>query len=279
MWLSSEAVDRFVAEGYVRLAGAVSQDIAEACRDELWSATGYDRHDPRTWTDTLVRVNGLGTPPFRAAANTSVLHAAFDQLVGKRRWLPRNGLGTFPLRFPGTGEAQDAGWHVEASFTGPDGGWRVNLHSRGRALLMLFLFSEVTEHDAPTLIRVGSHLDVAPLLAPHGEAGLDWMTLCQRADQASASRPVAAATGSLGDVYLCHPFLVHRGQAHRGSEPRFMAQPPLELDGPLDLDAGRPSPIALAITSALQMNLGVSGPPFGRNTPRSGGRTKLGSCG
>ena len=37
-----------------------------------------------------------------------------------------------------------------------------------RALLMLFLFSEVGEDDAPTRIRVGSHLDVPPVLAPHG---------------------------------------------------------------------------------------------------------------
>jgi hypothetical protein len=28
-------------------------------------------------------------------------------------------------------------------------------------------------------------------------------------------------------VYLCHPFLVHAGQLHRGATPRFMAQPPL----------------------------------------------------
>jgi hypothetical protein len=40
----------------------------------------------------------------------------------------------------------------------------VNVTSRGRALLMLFLFSDVGELDAPTRIRSGSHLDVAPLV-------------------------------------------------------------------------------------------------------------------
>ena len=34
------------------------------------------------------------------AANTPRLHAAFDQLVGPGRWLPRGSLGTFPVRFP-----------------------------------------------------------------------------------------------------------------------------------------------------------------------------------
>lgn len=251
MSLTPEAVDRFIADGFVRLSAAVDRATAEQCRDELWAATGYDRHDPRTWADTLVRIDGLGTPPFRAAANGLMLRAAFDQLVGAGRWVPRTGLGTFPLRFPGVGEPRDAGWHVEASFAGPDGGWRVNVRSRGRALLMLFLFSDVGDDDAPTLIRVGSHLDVAPLLAPYGDEGLDWMTLCRRAVDTSANRPVAAATGSLGDVYLCHPFLVHSGQAHRGSEPRFMAQPPLEPIGLLDLDGDDPSPVAQAVTNAM----------------------------
>jgi hypothetical protein len=249
--LTSEAIDRFVVDGFVRLDGAVDEDVAGACRDELWDATGYDRHDPSTWTDTLVRVDSLDTPPFRAAANSPPLVEAFDQLVGPGRWVPRTGLGTFPLRFPGTGEAKDAGWHVEASFAGADGGWRVNLRSRGRALLMLFLFSDVGDLDAPTLIRVGSHLDVPPLLAEAGDEGMDWMTLCRRADAASASRAVAAATGSLGDVYLCHPFLVHSGQRHAGSQPRFMAQPPLEPAGSLDVDSSEPFPVERAIAQAL----------------------------
>ncbi|HEV7192618.1 MAG TPA: phytanoyl-CoA dioxygenase family protein [Jatrophihabitantaceae bacterium] len=251
MSLTADDVDRFLVEGFVRLDGAVDAETARECRDELWAATGYARDDRRTWTKTLVRIDAMGTPPFRAAANAPALLTAFDQLVGPGRWVPRTGLGTFPLRFPGGGEAREAGWHVEASFEGPDGGLRVNLHSRGRALLMLFLFSDVGEDDAPTLIRVGSHLDVAPLLAPFGEDGLDWMTLCQRENQSSASRPVTAATGSIGDVYLCHPFLVHSGQAHRGTEPRFMAQPPLVPVGSLNLDSNKQYPVGRAIRSAL----------------------------
>lgn len=39
---------------------------------------------------------------------------------------------------------------------------------------------------------------------------------------------VALATGSAGDVHLCHLFLVHAAQAHRGRSPWFMAPPPLE---------------------------------------------------
>ena len=37
----------------------------------------------------------------------------------------------------------------------------------------------------------------------------------------------ALVAGDAGTVYLCHPFLVHAAQVHRGTRPRFMAQPPL----------------------------------------------------
>jgi len=61
------------------------------------------------------------------------------------------------------------------SFAGADSNpndfssWRVNINSRGRALLMLFLFSDVGEQDAPARIRVGSHLEVAKILEAAGE--------------------------------------------------------------------------------------------------------------
>ena len=91
--------------------------------------------------------------------------------------------------------------------------WRVNVTSRGRALLMLFLFSDVGESDAPTRIRPGSHLDMARLLEPAGEAGMSHLML----DEIGSGRPEVVATGEAGAVYLCHPFLVHAAQMHRGS--------------------------------------------------------------
>src|SRR5437899_3223650 len=72
----------------------------------------------------------------------------------------------------------DAGWHIDTSFPpetvdpGDFLNWRVNVTSKGRALLMLFLFSDVGKDDAPTRIRVASHVNVARMLAPAGESGL-----------------------------------------------------------------------------------------------------------
>ncbi|WP_225586954.1 hypothetical protein [Algoriphagus sp. Y33] len=54
--------------------------------------------------------------------------------------------------------------------------WRSNINSKGRALLLLVLYSDVTEYDAPTIIYKGSHLDVAkfPSRRSHIARGTGW---------------------------------------------------------------------------------------------------------
>ena len=91
---------------------------------------------------------------------------------------------------------------------------------------------------------------MAPLLAPYGDAGAEFFAFCAEAVPATAHRPVALATGAAGDVYLLHPFLVHAAQRHRGSRPRFIAQPPLDPTGELDLDAAT-TPVERAVRLAL----------------------------
>ena len=131
--------------------------------------------------------------------------------------------------------------------------WRANVYSKGRVLLMLFLFSDVGVDDAPTRIRVGSHIDIARQLAPAGEAGLTLRELTSDGFAGSAHRREELATGPAGTVYLCHPFLVHSAQKHRGKEPRFMAQPPLLPREPICLkrSGSEYSPVEVAILQAL----------------------------
>lgn len=253
--VDDKAVTRFVRDGFVKIEQAVPPRVAQDCARLLWRETGYDPDDPATWKDPVVWVGGMAQGPFAAAANTHVLHEAFDLLVGAGRWQPRYSLGTFPLRFPHEEEPDDAGWHIEASYL-PEGAqhYHTNLRSRDRALLMLFLFSEVTEADSPTRIRVGSHLDVPAVLEPYGEDGASFLELGPLVDAASAHRPLAYATGRPGDVYLCHPFLVHAAQPHHGTRPRFLAQPPLHPAEPVRLE--RPDGDYSAVEFAIRRGLG-----------------------
>jgi hypothetical protein len=258
--LTDAQIQQFIHDGFVRIDAAFPHDLADECRSILWRDTGCDERDSRTWTKPVIRLGMYGQPPFAQAANTPVLHRAFDQLAGPGRWRPRADLGTFPVRFPSPNNPGDAGWHIDTSFPPETGDrsdyfdWRVNTASKGRALLLLFLFSDVGENDAPTRIRVASHFDIARRLAPAGESGLSLRQLAANGFIESAARREILATGDAGTVYLCHPFLVHAAQPHRGARPRFLAQPALPPAEPFLLNRidGAYSPVEQAIRIALQ---------------------------
>jgi hypothetical protein len=255
--LAPAEITAFIEQGFVKIENAFPRELAAQGRAILWRDSGCNPDVPSTWTKPVVRLGFYSQPPFVAAANTVALRRAFDQLVGPGRWVPPANLGTFPIRFPSPDDPGDAGWHVDASFgtENPDFmSWRVNVHSKGRALLMLFLFSDVGPDEAPTRIRVGSHLEMARLLAPAADEGRSLGDLARDNFAETAHCPEVTATGDAGTVFLCHPFLVHAAQPHHGTRPRFMAQPPLlPASGQLQLtrDDGDYAPVEEAIRQAL----------------------------
>lgn len=245
-------IEDFIRRGYLKLDNAFDADLARQGRAELWSAMGLSPDEPDRWTQPVIRLGFQTGQTFVSAANTPELHAAYDALVGEGRWLRPKGLGTFPVRFPSPQDPGDAGWHVDVSFGMDDPDFmagRANVKSRGRALLMLFLFSDVGPDDAPTRIRVGSHAVIARRLLSHGEEGLTLRELAGDGFASTEHCDEVEATGPAGTVYLCHPFLVHAAQSHRGTRPRFLAQPPLLPAGDFDPTLP-PSPVQVAIRRA-----------------------------
>ena len=100
--LTAPDVERFIRDGFIRLEAAFPRPLADECRGLLWASLGLD---PNTGG-----------------------------------WYPRPNVGTFPIRFPSTEDPGDAGWHIDGSYKVRDQ-LDVNLRSRERALLMLFLSS------------------------------------------------------------------------------------------------------------------------------------------
>ncbi|WP_339035767.1 phytanoyl-CoA dioxygenase family protein [Bradyrhizobium symbiodeficiens] len=250
--LTPRQVRNFIDDGFVKIENAFSTQLAKQCRDELWADIGLSPDQPEHWTQPVVRVGSKASPPFIEAGNAPPLHKAYDQLVGEGRWLAPKGLGTFPIRFPSTETSGDDGWHVDMSLgiANPDFmEWRANVKSSGRALLMLFLFSDIGPDDAPTRIRKGSHATMARELLPYGDAGATLRQLSAECYASTMDCEMTLATGAAGSVYLCHPFLVHAAQSHRGKQPRFMAQPALLPKGEFD-PALPPSPVQIAIRQA-----------------------------
>jgi len=246
-------IEGFVRDGYAVVRGAFDAATAAACRETIWAVLreqGVREDAPATWPP-LVHIDIPGGGLLDVAAMAPALISAYDELIGPGRWTPHvNAGGAVVVRFPSQDRA-NAGYHIEGSYSGPDGYW-VNVRSRARGLLALLLFTDVGPGDAPTRLVCGSHLHVPEFLAPYGEAGTSadaefWRpsVLC---------RPVAHATGRAGDVFLCHPFMVHTATwPHRGAAPRMIVQPAVHVRDGFALDGSDPSPVAQAIVAGLAM--------------------------
>ncbi|SHN26114.1 hypothetical protein SAMN04488057_114103 [Cyclobacterium lianum] len=251
--LSQEAISQFIQEGFLCLPDAFPDETARAVRKILWEGLPCDKNNPATWTAPVIRLGMYSDWPFIDSVNSPYLYSVFDELVGQDKWIPCRSVGTFPVRFPSAVPPNDVGKHVDASFPGKDPGnvfeWRINARSRGRALLMLVLYSDVGENDAPTIIYKGSHIDVAKILLQKDDSGLSFLELANRLEELPP-REKLFATGQAGTIYLCHPFLVHAAQAHSGINPRFMAQPPLLLKEEFSLSGTACSPVEQAIQLA-----------------------------
>ncbi len=236
--LSNKQVQEFIRNGYVRIDNAFSTKIAQDALTILWNDIPFDMSNPSDWKVPVIRLGMYAQKPFVDSINSKRLYSIFNQLVGEGKWIPCKSVGTFPVRFPTVEQPMDTGKHVDAGFPGDDPNnyleWRVNIYSKGRALLMLVLYSEVSPNDAPTVIYKKSHLDVAGVLASEGEMGLSFMELAAKLDTLPV-REKEYATGKAGTIYLCHPFLVHSAQPHTGTTPKLMAQPPLIAKGEFSL--------------------------------------------
>lgn len=219
-------VAAFVRDGFVKIERPGLRDVADAARAVLWQSIPPSPDDPSTWTEPVVwtaDLSGLG--PFGRLAHGPELADALDEICGIGGWQPRHCLGNIPVRFPVRPAAEDRGWHIDANTPQSDGSWMVS--GRPRTILVLTLLSDVGPDDAPTRIRVGSHHDAARVL--DGRPAASAAELGPLLDDASSARPIEYATGSPGDVYLVHPFCVHAADEHRGRNPRFMSQAPIQL--------------------------------------------------
>ena len=264
--LTAGEIATFMRDGFLPVRGAVPRPVADACVNLVWEgleAQGVKRDEPRSWTSPVVRVDSPDGQPLAEAATANALWEAYDQLIGPDKWHKIESMGgSVPVRFPHPDDPGDAGWHIETSFwagTEDPGGvwsgtyWHANVRSRDRGLLALFLLTDIGPDDAPTRIRVGSHADAARVLAPAGDEGLGQDVSGPRVEKASADRPVTYATGAAGDVYLCHPFLVHAASwPHRGTTPRIITQPGVPLLEPFPLDDRSSAyPVEAAIMDAV----------------------------
>jgi hypothetical protein len=231
-------VESFMEDGYVRIPGAVPQRLARQIGEQAALLVGAS--SGASWRLGVVSVYDL---PVLVDAVTPAVRAAFDALIGTGRWHVAATWG-FPTRFPG---ASDALWHI-------DGDWFTHHVTSGEQVLTpIFLWSDVGIDDSPTLLAVGSHVDVARLLADHEPEGVSGAHIGQVVDSTVARHELAAATGEAGDLIVCHPFLAHSINPTGPARPRFISNVAVHGKQPLNIGPTKEtrSPVEAVIRLAL----------------------------
>ena len=284
----SEAdVQTFQSQGYLKIEGCVAPEIVEEWRERALAGmledpegsiqkfvamdgtrfradspesfpgdpfefTGFDPDDPTTWRRARIDIRherhafyGAFSPRLWAAIDTFTGGAnrltpgsqKFSEYFILNLALGRN----VPLTASAT---TGYSWHMDAPRTDAT---LTNIHAN---LLLLLLFTDVEEDRGPTYIAPESVWKVADALAQSPD-GMDFTKDAPGADIAAACKSHVPLTGKAGDVYVLHPFMLHTASINRTGLMRWISNPVLFSETPLDFSGEGKSPVEQMIHSHL----------------------------
>ena len=248
--LSDAQKEQFMTQGYLLLRGAFSGDDSTAWVREECARAGYDLDDSTTWKSPYLRLPTVRRERLDTYA-PSAWEASCALLGGGERVKGRPGINLMAVNLAQGAERPFAepspnspGWHKD--------GWHFRhfLDTADQGLLGLPLLTDVLPHGGATFIAVGSIGPVARFLAEHPEGvGPDDFPV---QDLVSGCEFIEA-TGSAGDVYLCHPYLLHATSQNVLRRPRAISNIAYELNEPMQFDRadGNYSPVEAAILAGL----------------------------
>ena len=246
--------DEFIQRGFLTLHDCFSREAAEALTDQAFVRLGYDKNDPATWAQPRVHMPSLAGFDCKEFA-PKAWGAMCDLLGGEDRVQPCWWSDALIANFsegrdrPWAGPSpQSPGWHKDGDF------FRHFLNSPEQGLLVLVLWSDIGPQGGGTFIAPDSVPLVARFFADHPEGVLPNDIPFRQI--ISECHDFAECTGSIGDVVLCHPFLLHTVSQNHGGKARFITNPPASLKEPMDFNRANPDDFS-AVERVILNALGV----------------------
>jgi tetratricopeptide (TPR) repeat protein len=269
--LSTDQIEQFMVEGYVHLRGAFPRELAESIvagahrrlREDprRWLAgkqaepraaelAGYHPEDPSTWPEG--RLDILGERKFTMSEFSPFAERAVFQLLGDaarirtRSWTS-NLIAQYPRRVPvhsWVPTPDQESWHLDSPST------HTRLDQLHTGLLVFIVFSDLLPASGNTWLALDSPAKVARTLAaaPEGvdfcsdEAGPAITRTCERFFE---------LTGEAGDLLLVHPLMLHSASPNPSPRIRFLGNPMVYMQEPLDYRRADASPVERLIARAL----------------------------
>jgi hypothetical protein len=239
--------DEFSRTGVIKLPGAFAREDADRMCGVIWSELGrryeIDRGDPSTWN--AHPPTGLkSSKKHRAFAPIlgPVVRGVLDELLGPGEWRPPRHFGQVLVTMPTVGawRVPHRLWHGDFPYDFPFG-----------RLPMLKLWALCADHDAgggATPQLIGSHRVTARFLEGRADTEYKrvrdgvlrshpWLRdltrddgspdrnerfMCAGGDVDGVPVRVIECTGSAGDVYVTHPWVMHSIATNASTRPRMM---------------------------------------------------------
>jgi hypothetical protein len=283
--LGPDAIEHFIASGWVKLDRAFSPEVANDWKqraanqirtqpervirgynpeglavDEFGKArtvkgeaakpdlSDFDEHDPSTWRRSRIDYCG--------EANTSYvdfsvrLWGAVNQLIGVDR-LETQDIGEYlilNLNSMADIPVESVSVWTNWHLDAPRSDLRIANAEAG--LLIVLLFSDIGPRMGATIIAPDSVEIVSQAIAST-ESGVDFVArdATDRVMQASSTRKFLE--GKTGDAYLLHPFMMHSASPNPSGIIRWMSNPILFLDAELRTSGPDLSPVEESIRRAI----------------------------
>lgn len=263
--LTETQAQHFIDRGFVVLTECFPRDLAAEWRTYAFQRLGFDPDDPATWTVDRVHLPRMKQVLIREFA-PKAWGAMCDLVGGEDRVASRDATwgDSFIINFKvGADETwippgpDMNGWHKDGDF------FRHFLNSPEQGLLTIVVWSDIDPMGGGTFIACDSVRHIAHLLAEHPEGLLPSTGFGQVAQHCT---DFVEITGRAGDVVVMHPFMVHSHSYNPSGRPRFITNPPIALNKPMQFSRANPANYSLVEQSVLR-GLGVERFDFVQTAP------------
>jgi hypothetical protein len=242
--LTAEQLRVFERDGIVKVPGAFGVDDAARMREVLWAELakrhGMERDDRSTWT--TVRPTGLSTTkkhPVAGAILGPPLRSVLDHLLGSWTEPPHQGQVLVTMPMAETWSVPHRQWHTDVGFESLPADELVGVK-------IWALLTDLEPGGGGTPQVAGSHRVIARHLTRTSDRDFTtvrdqvlrshpwFLSLTSAETDGRSSRLMTEAdldglpvrvvelTGSVGDVYLTHPWILHSIAPNAGETPRMM---------------------------------------------------------
>ena len=249
--LSDEQAEQFLNQGFVKIDGCFDKADIQDWIDLAFNRLGYQPDNPTAWTEAKVHMPSMNSKEV-AKFSPKAWGAICDLMGGEERiktpiqwrdgFIMNFNLGADqPWQSP---SAKVGGWHK-------DGDWfRHFLDSPEQGLLSIVLWDDIRPRSGGTFLAADSIAPIARYLIQHPQ-GLT-PAEAQFGKLIDQCQDFLEATGTAGDVFLLHPYILHAASQNPSGRVRIITNPAVSFKEPMDFNRSNPDDYCLVERTVLR---------------------------